>query len=182
MKTYYKNKTVSDLGIVVIDVTKMSYNESEGIEKHISNFEERWERMVTTASGNLKEIHHNFGKALRLIGNDDVAKKEFLLATFPTSILKYSQLVQNLRTKEDHTYGDLVANLKQYVPQLVWKKKENSRQGNGTKADETITVSRTGQLIDRFGKPLDMSKTCGYCQNVKKWRGIGYLELDCKTK
>ena len=27
-----------------------------------------------------------------------------------------------------------------------------------------------------------MNKTCGYCQNVKKWQGIGHTEQECKTK
>ena len=27
-----------------------------------------------------------------------------------------------------------------------------------------------------------MNKSCGYCQNVKKWRGIGHTEQECKTK
>ena len=27
-----------------------------------------------------------------------------------------------------------------------------------------------------------MSKTCGYCQKVKQWRGIGHTEAECKTK
>ena len=97
--------------------------------------------------------------------------------------MKYGQLVQNLRTQEDYTYDDMVANIKQYAPQLVWKKNEqkgDSKQGN---SKENPVVLRTGQqLTDRFGKPLDMSKTCGYCQNVKKWRGIEHTEQECKTK
>ena len=27
-----------------------------------------------------------------------------------------------------------------------------------------------------------MSKRCNYCHNVKKWKGYGHLERDCKTK
>ena len=27
-----------------------------------------------------------------------------------------------------------------------------------------------------------MSETCGYCQKVKQWRGIGHTEAECKTK
>ena len=46
-----------------------------------------------------------------------------------------------------------------------------------------ITINRNvQQLTDRFGKPLDMSKTGGYCQKVKQWRGIGHTEAECKTK
>lgn len=108
-----------------------------------------------------------------------MAKKEFLLLTFPTHIMKYGQLVQNLRTREDYTYADMVANIKQYAPQLIWKK--NGEKQSGSK--ENPVILRIGQqLTDRFGKPLDMSKNCGYCQNVKKWRGIGHTEQECKTK
>ena len=138
--------------------------------------------MVTTASGNLKPSHRNFGKALRILGTDNIAKKEFLLATFPTSIMKYSQLIQNLRTKDDYTYRDIVANLKQYVPQLAWKKRKDRNAEKGTK-DSPITINRNAQqLTDRFGKPLDMSKTGKYCQEIKKWRSIGHTEQVCKTK
>ena len=94
--------------------------------------------------------------------------------------MKHGQLVQNLRTREDYTYADMIANIKQYAPQLVWKKNEDKQKGTGSK--ENPVILRTQQLTDRFGKPLDMSKSCGYCQNVKKWRGIGHTEQECKTK
>lgn len=75
----------------------------------------------------------------------------------------------------------MVANIKQYAPQLAWKKNEDKESKNGSK--ENPVILRTGQqLTDRFGKPLDMNKSCGYCQNVKKWRGIGHTEQECKTK
>ena len=73
----------------------------------------------------------------------------------------------------------MIANIKQYAPQLVWKKNED-KMGTGSK--ENPVILRTQQLTDRFGKPLDMSKSCGYCQNIKKWRGIGHTEQECKTK
>ena len=135
--------------------------------------------MLVTAGGTLKESHREFGNLLLGLGRNEMAKKEFLLSTFPTHIMKYGQLVQNLRTREDYTYADMVANIKQYAPQLIWKKNED-KKGNGSK--ENPVVLRTQQLTDRFGKPLDMNKSCGYCQNVKKWRGIGHTEQECKTK
>ena len=136
--------------------------------------------MIVTAGGTLKEKHKEFGQLLLGLGRNEMAKKEFLLSTFPTHIMKYGQLVQNLRTREDYTYADIVANIKQYAPQLVWKKNEDKQKGNGFK--ENPVILRTQQLTDRFGKPLDMSKSCGYCQNIKKWRGIGHTEQECKTK
>ena len=170
---------VADLGVVLAGVTKIEYKDSIPIETFINNFEEKWENMIVTAGGTLKEKHREFGNLLLGLGRSEMAKKEFLLLTFPTHITKYGQLVQNLRTREDYTYDDMVANIKQYAPQLVWKKNEDKK---GTGSNENPVVLRTQQLTDRFGKPLDMNKSCGYCQNVKKWRGIGHTEQECKTK
>ena len=181
LKTQYENKMVADLGVVLAGITKIEYKDSIPIETFINNFEEKWENMIVTAGGTLKESHKEFGNLLLGLGRSEMAKKEFLLLTFPTHIMKYGQLVQNLRTREDYTYADMVANIKQYAPQLVWKKNEDKQNKSGSK--ENPVILRTGQqLTDRFGKPLDMSKSCGYCQNVKKWRGIGHTEQECKTK
>ena len=183
LKTQYENKMVADLGVVLAGITKMEYKDSIPIETYINGFEEKWESMVVTAGGTLKESHKEFGNLLLGLGRSEMAKKEFLLLTFPTHIMKYGQLVQNLRTREDYTYDDMVANIKQYAPQLVWKKNEHKGDDKKTGTKENPVVMRTGQqLTDRFGKPLDMSKSCGYCQNVKKWRGIGHTEQECKTK
>ena len=54
-------------------------------------------------------------------------------------------------------------------------------QQNGSK-DNPVILRAGQQLTNRFGKPLDMSKSCGYCQKVKNWRGIGHTEQECKTK
>ena len=181
LKVQYENKLVADLGVVLSGITKMEYKDSIPIETYINTFEEKWENMLVTAGRTLKESHKEFGNLLLGLGRNEMAKKEFLLLTFPTHIMKYGQLVQNLRTREDYTYADMVANIKQYAPQLIWKKNEDKNKGTGFK--ENPVVLRTGQqLTDRFGKPLDMNKSCGYCQNVKKWRGIGHTEQECKTK
>ena len=181
LKTQYENKMVADLGVVLAGITKIEYKDSIPIETFINNFEEKWENMIVTAGGTLKKSHKEFGNLLLGLGRSEMAKKEFLLLTFPTHIMKYGQLVQNLRTREDYTYADMVANIKQYAPQLVWKKNEDKQNKSGSK--ENPVILRTGQqLTDRFGKPLDMSKTCGYCQNVKKWRGISHTKQECKTK
>ena len=75
----------------------------------------------------------------------------------------------------------MVANIKQYAPQLIWKKNEDKNKGTGSKENPVVLL--TGQLLtDRFDKPLNMNKSCGYCQKVKKWRGIGHTEQECKTK
>ena len=138
LKVQYENKMVADLGVVLSGITKMEYKDSIPIETYINNFEDKWENMIVTAGGSLKENHKEFGQLLLGLGRNEMAKKEFLLSTFPTHIMKYGQLVQNLRTREDYTYADMVANIKQYAPQLVWKKNEDKQKGNGTKENPVI--------------------------------------------
>ena len=124
LKTQYENKMVADLGVVFSGITKMEYKDSIPIETFINNLKEKWETMVVTARGTIKESHREFGELLLGLGRNEIAKQEFLLLTFPTHIMKYGQLVQNLRTREDYTYTDRVANIKQYALQLVWNKIE----------------------------------------------------------
>ena len=70
--------------------------------------------MVTIASGNLKPAYVEAGKILQLMGNNELLKKELLLATLPKGIMRYAQLVQNTR-RDDSSYGDVISQLKQYV-------------------------------------------------------------------
>ena len=150
LKTEYENKMVADLGVVLTGITKMEYKDSTPIETHISDFENKWENMIVTAGGTLKKGHKEFGAALLMLGRNDLAKKEFLLSTFPTHIMKYGQLVQNLRTRKDYTYSDMVANIKQYAPQLVWKKNEDRHKGgNGQQpgSKENPVILWTGQQL-----------------------------------
>ena len=98
--------------------------------------------------------------------------------TFPTHIPRYAQLVQNLRSQRGYSYGDLVANLKIYVPQIGWKKKSHQGAWTGSKTDPVVL--RTGNEGPRG--PIDTTKTCRYCIDVKGWRGIGHTERDCRTK
>ena len=150
LKIQYENKMVADLGVVLTGITKMEYKDSIPIESYINNFEEKWENMIVTAGGTLKESHREFGNLLLGLGRNEMAKKEFLLSTFPTHIMKYGQLVQNLRTREDYTYADMVANIKQYAPQLVWKKNEDRHKGDNkqhTGSKENPVILRTGQQL-----------------------------------
>ena len=163
---HYENKMISDLGIVLSNVTSCKYREEDSIHDHINAFETLWETLFATAHGPLKPKHKNFGKGLRLISEDDAAKTELLLATFPP---KYHLTIQNLRTHEDYTYGDIVANLKFSIRKPSWV-----RTNTGTKKDPIVL--RTG------GPTIDTSKTCGYCTKVKGWRGIGHTESECRTK
>ena len=194
LKSHYENKLVADLGITLRKVTKMVFIENDSkIEDHISHFEESWENMYFTATSDLKEEDKEFGEILGNLGECERAKKEFLLSTFP-DLLKYNQMVQNLRSQQNLTYGDIIANLKAYVPQLMWKKKNEYKNGKGESGSKENPVvlathqqSQQGQRSngppkDKFGNLLDTSKQCGYCQKVKKWRGIGHIESECKTK
>ena len=162
---HYENKMISDLGIVLSNVTNCKYREEDLIHDHINAFETLWETLFATSHGPLKTKHKNFGKALRLLSSDDAAKTELLLATFPP---KYHLTIQNLRTHEDYTYGDIVANLKFSIRRPSWV-----RTNTGTKKDP---------IVLRTEGPMDTSKTCNYCKNVKGWRGIGHTESECRTK
>ena len=163
---HYENKMISDLGIVLTNVTNCKYREEDTIHDHINNLETLGETLFATAHGPLETKHKNFGRALRLLSSDDAAKTELLLATFPP---KYHLTIQNLRTHDDYIYWDIVANLKFSIRKPNWV-----RTNTGTKKDPI--VPRTG------GPNIDTSKTCGYCIKVKGWQGIGHIEKDCRTK
>ena len=168
---HYENKMIADLGIVLSNVTSCKYREEDSIHDHINTFETLWETLFATAHGPLKPKHKNFGKGLRLISSDDAAKTELLLATFPS---KYHLTIQNLRTHDDFTYGDIVANLKFSIRKPSWV-----RTNTGTKKDPIVLRTEGSQ---RPAGHIDTTKTCNYCKNVKGWRGIGHTERECRTK
>ena len=96
----------------------------------------------------------------------------------------YAPLVENLRLQHGFTYGDVTRNLIRYVPGRQGASKRitaNRGVQKGTTPGNPI-VLRTEPGKDRFGQPIDNSKTCGYCIKVKKWKGIGHTESDCNTK
>ena len=165
LKSHYENKLVADLGITLRKVTKLVFAENDcKIEDHIKNFEESWDNMYFTATSDLNEADKEFGEILGNLGECERAKKEFLLSTFP-DLLKYNQMVQNLRSQPNLTYGDIIANLKAYVPQLIWKKKKDYENGKGTGSKENPVVLAThqqqnkgGPPKDKFGNLLDTSK------------------------
>ena len=166
LKNNYENKQVADLGVALTSVTKMIFKEGTAIKTHIEEFEAKWENMGNISAGHLKPELKDFGKLLQYLSINELAKKELLLATFPTHIMKYSQLVQNMQIKTDYTYGDLVSNLKQYVPQLEWKKKGNGE--TGSQENPVVLAAHQQQNKseppkDKFGNLLDTSKQCGYC-------------------
>ena len=113
LQTHYENRMVSDLGVIIAGVTKSTYSDNTSIETHIQDFESKWKKMATI--GSVRDEYQEFANHIQGIGKLEVAKIEFLLLTFSTHIPKYAQLVQNLRSKEQYTYEDIVANLKLYV-------------------------------------------------------------------
>ena len=169
LQTHYENRMVSDLGVIISGVTKSSYSENITIEAHIQDFEQKWKKMATI--GNVDEENQEFAQHIQGIGRLESAKKEFLLMTFPTHIPRYAQLVQNLRSQRGNSYGDVVANLKIYVPQIGWKKKSHQGAWTGSKTDPVVLKNQG---------PTE--KSCGYCIKVKGWRGIGHTESECRTK
>ena len=167
LMTHYENRMVSDLGVIISGVTKSNYSENITIEAHFQDFEQKWKKMATI--GNVDEDNQEFAEHIQGIGRLESAKKEFLLMTFPTHIPRYAQLVQNIRSQRGYSYGDVVANLKIYVPQIGWKKKSHQGAWTGSKTDPVVLKGTT-------------EKTCGYCIKVKGWRGIGHTESECRTK
>ena len=172
LQTHYENRMVSDLGIIIAGVTKSIYTDNTPIEAHIQDFEQKWKKMATI--GSVRDEYQDFANHIQGIGKLEVAKIEFLLLTFPTHIPRYAQLVQNLRSKEQYTYGDIVANLKLYVPQIGWKKKSHQGAWTGSKTDPVVLKTEAGNR--------ESNKICGYCIKVKGWRGIGHTESECRTK
>ena len=163
---------VFDLGVIIAGVTKSTYSDNTSIEANIQDFEQKWKRMAKI--GSIRPENQQFADHIQGIGNLEDAKIEFLLLTFPTHIPRYAQLVQNLRSKEQYTYGDIVANLKLYVPQIGWKKKSHQGAWTSSKIDPVVLRTRTGSI--------DTSKTSRYCINVKGWKGIGHTEPERRTK
>lgn len=169
LQTHYEHKhqVGSDLRSALRGVVKSAYHDEETIDTYIENFEEKWQKMVTTANGNLGERYREFGSILKQLGNNEVAKIEFLLMTFPSNPT-YSQMIQNLRMKVEYSYGDVVTYIKQNVPQIGRRKK-------GPPTEPLL-------LRDRQGRSMDTSKICGYCMKVKGWKGIGHTDIECRTK
>ena len=169
LQTHYENRRVSDLGVIISGVTKSSYSENVTIEAHIQDFEQKWKKIATI--GNVDKENQEFAEHIQGIGRLENAKKEFLLMTFPTHIPRYAQLVQNIRSQRGYSYGDVVANLKIYVPQIGWKKKSHQGVWTGSKTNPVVPRTETGNQ-NRGGRPagqVDTCKTHKYCIEVKGW-------------
>jgi len=119
-------------------------------------------------TGGFSDKVKNFGEALTLLAKSDQAKVEFLLISL---LPFYNNLVENLRTKEGYSYGDISRQVRLYVP----ARQNGAKKKYGTKEESVVLKT------DRK-KKVDTNKTCQYCIGVKGWKGIGHTESKCFTK
>lgn len=182
----------TDLGTVVASVIKMTFDDrTRTIEEHITEYDKKWAfmrftvtRMKANQTTTTPQGVKGFQDGIALLAGSGKAKGEFLMMTLPPF---YASLIENLRMKEDFTYGDITRSLIQYVPgrQNASRGTTANKKTNGCNKGSSPgnpIVLRTEPGKDRVGKPIDTSKRCGYCQKVKKWKGIGHTESECKTK
>jgi len=93
-----------------------------------------------------------FGTALKAISEDDDSKSEVLLMTLPPF---YNTLVENLRTNNSYTYGDVVRQLQLYVPRRQKGTKTQTHGEEGTKENPIV--------LKTDAKKKDNGKPCDYC-------------------
>ena len=189
LRSAYEGKTVTDLGTVVNEVMKITYDDrSTTIEKHINTYDKKWGFMRSTITGmkanqlaGLEEDEKLFQSGINDLAASGKAKAEFLLMILPPF---YAPLVENLRMQQGFTYGDVTRNLIRYVSGRQGAYRRITANGGIQKGSTpgNLIVLRTEPGKDRFGRPIDASKTCGYCIKVQKWKGIGHTESECNTK
>jgi hypothetical protein len=174
LKSHYEGKTVTDLGAVLANVIRITYNDRQNtIDEHITEYEKQWGFMRSTLnSGKFPKHLNTFGRHLKGISESDIAKAEFLLLTLPPY---YNTLVENLRTNEKYNYGNIVRSLKLYVP----GRQKNKKDGKITKSEPGTSDNPIVLKTDTRGKD---NRTYRYCKEEKGWRGIGHTEDECFTK
>lgn len=167
LKANYEGKPVTDLGVLLASITKLTYDDrSSTIEEHIAEFERKWDFTAATLSTG-EFTKKKFGNELKEIIEDDEAKAEFLLLTLPPL---YNTLVENLRTNSTYTYGDIVRQLTLYVP----GRQRGRRSRNEEETKESPVILKTE-------KKKDNGKRCDYCIG-KGWKGLNHVESECYTK
>ena len=167
LKANYEGKTVTDLGVLLASITKLTYDDrSSTIEEHIAEFEKKWDFTAATLSTG-EFTKKKFGNALKEIIEDDEAKAEFLLLTLPPF---YNTLVENLRTNATYTYGDIVRQLTLYMP---GRQKGRRIRHEGTQENPVVLKTK--------GEKKDNGKRCEYCIG-KGWKGMNHVETECYTK
>lgn len=166
LRSLYEGKTLTDLGAILANVTKLEFDDRKStIDEHINEYEKRWGFMNSTLAGSeFFDKQKGFGDGLKQIASNDAAKAKFLPLTMPTY---YSSLVENIRTKTEYGYGDVVRQLQLYVPM----RQKGKKTGKGTQKDPVVLETEA-----------DNGKRCEYCIKVKKWKGLNHTEDECRTK
>jgi hypothetical protein len=111
---------------------------------------------------------------LKEFSKSDKAKAESLLKSFPPY---YSNTIENIRSKDNYGYGDVARKLRKYVPARQ-KGQRPHTQGTGSSHDP-IVVKTASHSRDN---DHDNGKRCDYSINIKKWKGIGHKEDECRTQ
>jgi transposase InsO family protein len=172
LKSHYEGKTVTDIGAVLANVIKYTYDDrAMTIEEHITEYERRWNFMKATLSNSdFPDKAKEFGKHLKGLSETEAAKTEFLLLSLPSF---YSATVENLRTNAGYSYGNIINQLKLYIPARQRGNKGGKKKEDGNSSESTIL--KTGR------NERDKTKQCNYCKG-KGWRGIGHTDEECFTK
>jgi hypothetical protein len=85
LKSHYEGKTVTDIGAVLGNVIKYTYDDrAMTIEEHITEYERRWDFIKATLSNSdFPDKAKEFGKHLKGLSETEAAKTEFLLLSLP---------------------------------------------------------------------------------------------------
>jgi len=164
LKKAFEGKSVTELGVLMKSVTRMSFDDRKStIQEHIAEYGRVWNAFVAITARLDLSKDDGFGKALQEMAKSEKAKVEFLLDSLPAF---YSNTVENIKSKEE-SYDDTIRKLIQYAPQ-----RQKGRKQGDTKEDPVVLKT----------DKIDTSKKCKYCIDVKGWKGIGHTEAECRTK
>lgn len=176
LQARYEGKTITDLGVVIGGVLRSTFDDrKQTIEEHVEDFERKWGFMESTLTAKIgdddkKKSLKEFAESHRQIAQNDRAKAELLRLTLPPF---YSNLVENLRSKDDYTYGDISHQIRMYVPTRQ-KGSKARQQGEDGSRDATVILKSSEEHKGN-------GTTCTYCQS-KGWRGNNHTAEECFTR
>ena len=164
----YEGKPVTDIGGLIRKLVQMNFDDRTYIiDEHIGQFERNSNFMRTTIqSGKFPYNMKDDGNWIKKMSSSDGLKGIILLSSLPPY---YASLTENIRLNKDkYTYGDIVNTLRTYVPEQ--QKHRNKNGPIGLNIGKTQYGFLQNPIIlnkiekDRFGNPIDTSKTCQYCK------------------
>jgi hypothetical protein len=172
LKSHYEGKTVTDIGAVLANINKYTYNDrAMTIEEHITEYERHWNFMKATLDdSDFPDKAKEFRKHLKGLSETEATKTELLLLSLS---LFYSVTVENLRINAGCSYGDIVNQLKLYIP-------ARQRGNKGGKKKEDSNSNKSTILKTEHNKQ-DKTKLCNYFKS-KGWRGIWHPDEECFRK